>query len=97
MPTYSFQVSQGKFSNTEIPTVFENGAAARKEVLAIFADLARDIATGLMIDPAWRLRLTDEMGKSVFEIAIVAKEAVTLIPEMDMPTLWPPAGETQRR
>jgi hypothetical protein len=81
VPDFSFQVSYGKFSNAGIKTVFENGAAARQGALAIFADLARDIATNLMIDPKWRLQLIDKMGKPVFEITIVANELAALIPE----------------
>ena len=71
-----------------LQTVFENGETARHGALAIFADLARDIASGLMLDPAWRLHLIDEMGKSVFEIAIVAKE----VPSTDSEKMRQPFG-----
>lgn len=73
MPSFSFQVSEGKFSNAAMATVFENGEAARQEALAMFADLSRDICGALNANSGWQIELTDDTGKLVFRLRLSAE------------------------
>jgi hypothetical protein len=49
-----------------IQTVFENSEAARKEALAICADLGRDIFAGLESGSDWQMHVTDGERGSYF-------------------------------
>lgn len=68
MPRYFLDISQGKFLNT--PSVFElpNDAAALREALKIWGDLARDIAHELEAHHDWRMSVEDESGNVIFII-----------------------------
>jgi tartrate dehydratase alpha subunit/fumarate hydratase class I-like protein len=70
VPLFSIQVSQGKFSNAEIQTVFENGEAARQGAIAICSDLGREIFAGLKCGSDWQMHVTDESGKAIFQIKL---------------------------
>jgi hypothetical protein len=65
---YFLDISQGKFLNT--PSVFEfpNDAAALREALKIWGDLARDIACELESHHDWRMSVEDEAGNIIFII-----------------------------
>jgi hypothetical protein len=70
MPQYSFRVSQGRFSNAEIQSVFENGEAARHGALAMCSDLGRDIFAELSTGPEWQLDCANESGSVIFQIRL---------------------------
>jgi hypothetical protein len=73
MPRFSIQVSQGKFSNAAMQATFENGEAARREALAIFADLARDISAALEVDSVFEIEIKDEARKPIFRIRLLVE------------------------
>jgi len=74
MPRFRFQVQQGKLPDPfALEDVLSDYGAARKAALGIYADLARDIVTGLTDDSEWRLDVLDESGKPVFRIRLLAQ------------------------
>lgn len=73
VPHFSLHVVQGRFSNTGIEAVFENGEAARQEAISICAALARDIIVDMPLDSEWRMEVADEAGKPVFKFRILAE------------------------
>jgi len=74
MQRFSFQVQQGKFSETPvIEDVLSDRCAARKVALGMFADLAQDIVAGLTTDSEWRLDVLEESGKLVFKLRLLAE------------------------
>jgi hypothetical protein len=76
VPCFSFHVSQGKFSNAAIATVYENGGAARQEALAMFGDLSRDICRGMNCNSQWQMELTDATGRPIFRLRLSMESLV---------------------
>jgi hypothetical protein len=70
MPCFSIHVSQGQFSHLVVETAFENSETARQEVIAICADLGRDIFTGLQPGCEWQIDLKNESGKAIFRLRL---------------------------
>jgi hypothetical protein len=68
MPRYTFKIQDGKTSS-DCP---DSDVAAR-EATAIFADLARGIAHGLGSNPKWQIEVTDEAGKPIFRLSVLAE------------------------
>lgn len=56
-----------------VEDVLSDSHAARQAALGICADLARDIANGLIDDSEWRLNVLDEQGKPVFRIRLLVE------------------------
>jgi hypothetical protein len=74
MPLFHFQVQQGKRPGPfALDEVLSDNAAARKVALGLCADLAKDIVPGLTDDSEWRLDVSDEFGKPVFTIRLLAE------------------------
>jgi Domain of unknown function (DUF6894) len=74
MPRFTFQVQQGKFSETPaIEDLLCDSCAARKAALGICGDMAKDIANSLADDSEWRLDVLDESGKPVFRLRLLAE------------------------
>jgi hypothetical protein len=70
MPRFSIHVSQGRFSSVVVETAFENSEAARQELMAISADLGRDIFTRLEPGSEWQMDLKNETGKAIFRLRL---------------------------
>jgi hypothetical protein len=73
MPRFSFHMRHGKFWNACTETAFESTAEAREEAMAIDADLARAIFVGPAIDCEWHMEVTDENGRSIFRLRLMAE------------------------
>ena len=74
MPRFLFQVQQGKSPATPaIEEMLSDSDAARKAALDICADLAKDIVAGLTENSEWRLDVTDESGRPVFRLRLLAE------------------------
>jgi hypothetical protein len=73
MSRFYFHVRHGKFWNACTETAFESNAAARQEAMAIYADLARDIFVGSPLNCEWHMEVTDETGKSIFRLKLLAE------------------------
>jgi hypothetical protein len=75
MPRFIFQVQPNKFpSSPAIEDILSDGYAARKTALNMCADLAKDIVTGLTKDSEWRLDVSDESGRPIFRLRLIAEE-----------------------
>jgi hypothetical protein len=48
---------------------------ARREAIAAFADVARDIASNLASHPGWRIEVLEPVGGTVFRLGILAEDA----------------------
>jgi hypothetical protein len=70
MPRFSIHLSQGKFSSVVVETAFETSEAARQELMAISADLGRDIFTRLEPGSEWQMDLKNETGKAIFRLRL---------------------------
>jgi hypothetical protein len=74
MPRFLFQVQQGKVPGPfALEDVLSDHYAARKAALGIYADLAKDIVSGLTDDSEWRLNVLDEHGNPVFRISLLVE------------------------
>ena len=75
MPRFLFQVQQGRIpSLPAIEDVLSDGYSARKTALAMCADLAKYIVTGLTGNSEWRLDVLDESGKAIFRLRLLAED-----------------------
>jgi hypothetical protein len=75
MPSYSLTVCNGVFSDADVVMTCIDDEAARREGLAICADLGRDIASGLILGSEWRMIVADEAGQPVFRFRLVTEVA----------------------
>jgi hypothetical protein len=67
MPRFSLHVRQGKFSDAGVETVFEDELSAKKNALAVFADLVRDIVVD-STDFDWRMDVRDADGRAFYRL-----------------------------
>jgi hypothetical protein len=58
MPTYTIHIHQGSRTNSH-PVDLPDVDAARREAIAMFADLARDIADELPSHSDWRIEVIE--------------------------------------
>jgi tartrate dehydratase alpha subunit/fumarate hydratase class I-like protein len=70
VPRFLIHVSRGQFSHTVVETAFENSETARREAMAICADLGRDIFAGLEPGCEWQLDLKNEKGRAIFQLKL---------------------------
>lgn len=76
MPNYTIHIHQGSHSNSQ-PVCLPDVDAARREAIAIFAELARDIANKLPRQPDWRIEVVEPAGATVFRLGVLAEDAAT--------------------
>jgi glucuronate isomerase len=72
MPNFSFHIRHGNHSSdhkVDLP----DARAAHEEATMIFGDLARDVAAQLNETPEWRMDVSDEFGKSLFRLRLLAE------------------------
>jgi hypothetical protein len=74
MPTYTIHIHQGAQTNSH-PVSLPDVDAARREAIAMFADLARDIAGSLPSHPYWRIEVIEPAGGTIFRLGILAEDA----------------------
>jgi hypothetical protein len=67
MPRFSLHVRQGKFSDAGVETVFEDELSAKKNALAVFADLVRDIVVD-STDFDWWMDVRDADGRAFYRL-----------------------------
>ena len=65
MPTYTIHIQQGSQTNSH-PVDLPDVDAARREAIATFADLARDIASNLPNHPDWRIEVVEQREEQFF-------------------------------
>ena len=82
MPTYTIHIQQGSQTNSH-PVDLPDVDAARREAIAMFADLARDIASNLPNHPDWRIEVTEPAGGTVFRLGISAEDAALAVFSLD--------------
>jgi hypothetical protein len=73
MPNYTFTISRSGRSKPSVATDCPDDDAARKEAGGMFVDMARDIADDLQSKPKWQIEVTDEAGKPIFRIGVLAE------------------------
>jgi hypothetical protein len=72
MPNFGFHIRHGNHSsdyNVDLP----DARAAHKEATMIFGDMARGVASQLNETPEWRMDVSDEFGKSLFRLRLIAE------------------------
>jgi uncharacterized protein DUF6894 len=82
MPTYTIHIHQGSRTNSH-PVSLPDVDAARREAIAMFADLARDIASNLLSRPDWRIEVIEPAGGTVFRLGILAEDAALAVFSLD--------------
>jgi|ERR1700682_420632 hypothetical protein len=80
MPNYTIHIHQGSHTNSQ-PVSLPDVGAARREAIAMFAELARDIAGDLLID--WRIEVIEPAGRTVFRLGILAEDAPLAVFSLD--------------
>ncbi len=65
MQRYSFRVTEGKYSDSDLAVDLPDKLAARKEALAMCIDLVPSVLRGMQTDTNWQLEVTDQTGKQV--------------------------------
>jgi hypothetical protein len=73
MQQYSFRVLNGAKLSPSTTSILPNPAAAQKLALAMFADLARDIVLHLEPDSGWQVNVSDETGRVIYRVSVVAE------------------------
>jgi hypothetical protein len=76
MPNYTIHIHQGSHTNSH-PVDLPDVDAARREAIAMFADLARDIASDPPKHPDWGIEVIEPAGGTVFRLGISAEDAGT--------------------
>jgi hypothetical protein len=75
MPRYSFRITRGEdVRQQDIGSDLPDNQAAKREAVAIFSDLARSFAHDIEANPAWQIEVTDEAGKPVFRLTLLAEQ-----------------------
>ncbi len=74
MPNYTIHIHQGSHRASH-PVSLPDVDAARREAIAMFADLARDIANNLPSYPDWRIEVIEPAVGTVFGLGILAEDA----------------------
>jgi hypothetical protein len=82
MPNFTINIHQGSHTNSH-PVDLPDVDAARREAIATFADLARDIASNLPNDPDWRIEVIEPAGGTVFRLGISAEDAALAVYSLD--------------
>jgi hypothetical protein len=82
MPNYTIHIHQGSHTNSQ-PVSLPDVDAARREAIAMFADLARDIASKLPSHPDWRIEIIEPAGGTVFRLGILAEDAALAVFSLD--------------
>jgi hypothetical protein len=82
MPNYTIHVHRGSHTNSH-PVSLPDVDAARREAIAMFAELARDIASDLHSHPDWRIEVIEPAGGSVFRLGILAEDAPLAVFSLD--------------
>jgi len=71
MALFSFHVTdQGTSPDHVVSASFEGNDSARREAVAICADLARDAFARLTANAEWQMTVVDQTGKTVFRFRI---------------------------
>jgi hypothetical protein len=71
MSRFYLNIRQGRIAYPRLVAAHRNLEAVRQEALAVFADLARSIATGV-VNAEWQMEVRDETQKLVFRISVRA-------------------------
>jgi hypothetical protein len=74
MPNYTIYIHHGSHTNSQ-PVSLLDVDGARREAIAMFADLAHDIASYLPRQPDWRIEVIEPAGATVFRLGILAEDA----------------------
>src|SRR5882757_2440089 len=82
MPNYTIHIHQGSQTNSH-PIDLPDVDAARREAIATFADLARDIASDLPNHPDWGIEVIEPAGGTVFRLGISAEDAALAVFSLD--------------
>ena len=82
MPTYTIHIHQGSHTNSQ-PVSLPDVDAARREALAMFANLARDIASNRPSHSDWRIEVIEPEGGTVFKLGILAEDAALAVYSLD--------------
>jgi len=73
MQRYSFRVTEGKYSDSDLALDLPDKLAARKEALAMCIDLVPSVLRGMQTDINWQLEVTDQTGKQVYRLICFAR------------------------
>jgi hypothetical protein len=72
MSRFYLNIRQGELAYPRLEAAHKTIEAVRQEALAVFADLARSIATSL-VNTDWQIEVRDETQKLVFRISVCAE------------------------
>jgi hypothetical protein len=75
MQRYSFRVTEGKYSDSDLAVDLPDKVAARKEALAMCIDLVPSVLRGMQTDTNWQLEVTDQTGKQVYRLKLCSVSA----------------------
>jgi hypothetical protein len=82
MPNYTIHIRQGLHTNSH-PVSLPDVDAARREAIAMFAELARGIASKLPNRADWRIEVIEPAGRTVFRLGILAEDAALAVFSLD--------------
>ena len=68
MQRYSFRVTEGKYSDSDLAVDLPDKLAARKEALA-------SVLRGMQTDTNWQLEVADQSGKQVYRLKLCSVSA----------------------
>ena len=75
MQRYSFRVTEGKYSDSDLAVDLPDRLAARKEALAMCIDLVPSVLRSMQTDTNWQLEVTDQTGKQVYRLKLCSVSA----------------------
>jgi hypothetical protein len=78
MPNYTIHIRQGSHTNSH-PVSLPDVDAARREAIAMFAELARGIASNLPNHADWRIEVIEPAGRTVFRLGVLAEDAALAV------------------
>jgi hypothetical protein len=82
MRNYTIHIRQGLHTNSH-PVSLSDVDAARREAIAMFAELARGIASKLPNRADWRIEVIEPAGRTVFRLGILAEDAALAVFSLD--------------
>lgn len=82
MPNYTIHIHQGSRTNSH-PVSLPDVDAARREAIAMFAELVRDIASNPPNPSDWRIEVIESVGGTVFRLGILAEDAALAVFSLD--------------
>lgn len=77
MPRYYLRIDQGKYSGaSDCPFDAEDDAAARREMIEVWGDLAGGVCCGLKENAEWHMEVLDESRRPLFRMRLSMESTI---------------------